>query len=346
MTPADSNLGSISETAEPDGSQNQKKREKKSFRRILFTGLGFAMPPLLTIVVFLWALHIVNSYVLVPVETATRFVAVWYVADIHDDEEMQRAIQQDPLANSNHHKDRTPQVYDHENGVTYVKLREKWIPREVFTVVEKDPGDTAPDTASSYYNRYVRLKYLQRKYVIPIFLLLFILTLCFLGRFLAAGVGRILYSQFEKVVDNVPIVGNVYSSVKQVTDFAFKEQEMQFTRIVAVEYPRKGVWSMGFVTGESFADIRGAANEPVLSVLMPTSPMPATGFTISVPKSETIDLNITMDQALQFCVSCGVVVPTHQQSNGTIEVDVHPMLAAEQGNAEETSNPASDSSDG
>jgi uncharacterized membrane protein len=76
-----------------------------------------------------------------------------------------------------------------------------------------------------------------------------------------------------------------------------------------------GIWSLGFVTGESMLDIRTAANEPVLSVLIPTSPMPATGYTITVRKSETIDLNITFDQACQFCISCGVVVPPHQQPN-------------------------------
>jgi uncharacterized membrane protein len=73
------------------------------------------------------------------------------------------------------------------------------------------------------------------------------------------------------------------------------------------------MWSIGFVTGESMLDIRSSANEPVLSVLMPTSPMPATGFTITVRKSETIDLDLTVDQAIQFVVSCGVVVPLHQQ---------------------------------
>ena len=66
------------------------------------------------------------------------------------------------------------------------------------------------------------------------------------------------------------------------------------------------------VTGESLLDIRSAANESVLSVLIPTSPMPVTGYTITVLKSETIDLNISIDQAFQFIVSCGVVVPPQQ----------------------------------
>ena len=94
----------------------------------------------------------------------------------------------------------------------------------------------------------------------------------------------------------------------------FSEREIEYTRVVAVEYPRKGIWSLGMVTGESMLDIRSAANEPVLSVLVPTSPMPFTGFTVTVKKSETVDLNITIDQAFQFIVSCGVVVPPQQVS--------------------------------
>jgi uncharacterized membrane protein len=97
-----------------------------------------------------------------------------------------------------------------------------------------------------------------------------------------------------------------------VTDFLFSAPEIEYTRVVAVEYPRKGIWSLGMVTGESMLDISNAANEPVLSLLVPTSPMPFTGFTVTVKKSETIDLNITIDQAFQFIISCGVVVPPHQ----------------------------------
>ena len=76
------------------------------------------------------------------------------------------------------------------------------------------------------------------------------------------------------------------------------------------------------MTGESMKGISEATGEPVLSVLMPTSPMPATGFTITVRASETIDLNISVDQAIQFVVSCGVVVPSHQLQklqNGDID---------------------------
>ena len=112
----------------------------------------------------------------------------------------------------------------------------------------------------------------------------------------------------------MPLVSHVYSSVKQVTDFAFTESDLEVSRIIAVEYPRKGIWSLAFVTGEGLLDIEAAANEQVISVLIPTSPMPFTGFTILVKRSETIDLNMTFDQAFQYLFSCGVVVPQQQLS--------------------------------
>ena len=74
-------------------------------------------------------------------------------------------------------------------------------------------------------------------------------------------------------------------------------------------------------------DIRCAANEPVLSILIPTSPMPFTGFTMTVKRSETIDLNITIDQAFQFIISCGVVVPPQQLAEALAQRDEQPLVA-------------------
>jgi uncharacterized membrane protein len=107
-------------------------------------------------------------------------------------------------------------------------------------------------------------------------------------------------------------VRNIYSSVKQVTDFMLSKSELSFSRVVAVEYPRVGLWSIGFVMGEGLIDVASAAGEPVLSVLLPTSPMPMTGYVVMFRKSEVLDLKLTIEEALEFIVSCGVVVAPHQ----------------------------------
>jgi uncharacterized membrane protein len=114
---------------------------------------------------------------------------------------------------------------------------------------------------------------------------------------------------FEGAIRRVPLVRNVYSAVKQVSGFLLNDREMQVSRVVAVEYPRKGIWQLGLVTGEAISDIEAMVGEQCLSVLICTSPMPMAGFTITVRRSECLDLNLTLDQAVQFIVSCGVVVP-------------------------------------
>ena len=285
----------------------KKDGKPRPFRRAVLAGLGVLLPPLLTLALFLWAWSLVESYVLDPVDWAARSTVVAFIADVH--EESPKKITSSEIGNS---EVKTGLI----DGTAFVQLSTtQWIPRQIYRSVMSDPGDTdlSQANANDVYLRFVRLNYLKRPVVIVVFLCLFVIVLYVLGKFLAAGIGRITLRLFERVINHVPIIRNVYSSVKQVTDFLFTEREMEFNRVVAVQYPSQGIWSIGFVTGESMQSLHDSIGEPVLSVLMPTSPMPATGFTITVPKSRTIDLGITVDQAIQFVVSCGVVVPINEQ---------------------------------
>jgi uncharacterized membrane protein len=276
------------------------------FRRAVLRGLGVLLPPLLTIGIFLWVGNTIADYVLNPVENRVRDVLVEHMTDVRNLKDMPA----DQLIT----KDDGTVVGGVSDGVRYHAIGSgKFIPESVYQAVSNnlDP-DPVPDNAKEIYTLYVNQTWLQPTFVIPVFLGLFILALYLLGKFLAAGVGRFFWTQLERLIHRVPLVRNVYSSVKQVTDFLFTDPKMEYTRVVAVEYPRKGIWTLAFVTGESMLDIRSAANEPVLSIHVPTSPMPFTGFTVTVKKSETVDLNITVEQAFQFIVSCGVVVPPQQ----------------------------------
>lgn len=287
------------------------KRSEHPFRSAVIRGLGVVTPPLLTIVIFLWVGSTVQQYVLWPMTIGVRDAIVSATADIRPDP---NPFPIDP--------ERTTRIIDEQ---IYWRTGDgKLVPnRPVYELVRENQGsEPIPVTAQGIYERYVELRYLQPYVVIPSFLAIFILVLYLLGKFIAAGVGRFLVFQVEQGILSLPLVRNVYSSVKQVSDFLFSPRDIEYTRVVAVEYPRKGVWSLGLVTGESMIDIRSAANEPVLSVLIPTSPMPVTGYTINIKKSEAIDLDITIDQAFQFIVSCGVVVPPQQMQN---EIDVTPV---------------------
>jgi len=269
------------------------------FRRAVLKGLAVVLPPLLTIVIFVWVGNTIVVYFLEPVERVASWAIYKSVADVRTD------LRVEPQGETARDGDALYKQVDND----------KFVPLKVYRKVEENLYDEAmPTTARAIYFHYIEQEYLRREIVVPVFLLVFVLILYLLGKFLAAGVGMFFWIRFEQLIHQLPIIRNVYSSVKQVTDFLFSEKEVEYTRVVAVEYPRKGIWSLALVTGESMLDIRCAANEPVLSVLIPTSPMPFTGFTITVKKSESIDLNITIDQAFQFIISCGVVVPPHQLS--------------------------------
>jgi uncharacterized membrane protein len=142
----------------------------------------------------------------------------------------------------------------------------------------------------------------------------FLIALCIafiVGAMLANVVGKTLWRMVERFIMNTPILKQVYPYVKQVTDFFLtrKEQKKLFSRVVAVEYPRKGIWSMGFVTGSGIEKVSGIVRKEMLTVLIPTSPTPFTGFVIMVPKKQTIELDMTIEQALRFTVSGGVITP-------------------------------------
>ncbi len=281
------------------------------FRRAMLRGLGVVMPPLLTLVLFIWAWNAIENYVLRPVETGIRHVIVWRLGQATLPDRPADAAWVDPD---------DPTRGFRAQGQAYLPdpTGKRYLPANVIQYVNANldrigPYEPLPETANAYWHRYVELRYLPRSIVVPVFLLVFLAVLYFLGRLFTHGLGHWLLNRFDRFINRLPVVSNVYGSVKQVTDFVFSDRDIEFNRVVAVEYPRKGLWSIGFVTGSSMADVAAAANEPVLSVLMPTSPMPMTGFTITVRKSEAVDLDLTIDQAIQFVVSCGVVVPPQQQ---------------------------------
>jgi uncharacterized membrane protein len=138
-----------------------------------------------------------------------------------------------------------------------------------------------------------------------------VVGVCVLGALLASYVGRSFWRTIEKFIMNTPILRNVFPYVKQVTDFLLtnEEQKKLFSRVVAVEYPRKGIWSVGFVTGSGLEKVVNTVKREFLTVIIPTSPTPFTGFVITVQKRQTIDLDMTVEQALRFIVSGGVITP-------------------------------------
>ena len=141
--------------------------------------------------------------------------------------------------------------------------------------------------------------------------LLALIAVCIVGAILASVVGRTLWRMIEQFIMNTPFLRRVYPYVKQITDFFLTEEEQKsmFRRVVAVEYPRKGIWSIGFVTGTGLDRVVAVVKREFVTVLIPTSPTPFTGFVITVQRRQTIDLDMTIEEALRFIVSGGVITP-------------------------------------
>ncbi len=140
------------------------------------------------------------------------------------------------------------------------------------------------------------------------------LILVFTVGFIFKGyIGRQAIRLLESWILRIPLIKVIYPYAKQVTEFFFKEKkQLQYESCVAVEYPRKGIYSIGFVTSEGFRQVSEFVGSEVVSIFIPSSPTPVTGYTILVPRSMITPLDMTVDEALRFTISGGVILPPKQ----------------------------------
>jgi uncharacterized membrane protein len=171
------------------------------------------------------------------------------------------------------------------------------------------------DYAKEYYDkatalRKKRLNQLSHSGVMTLVGFVVALTVVlFLGMFLASFMGRKLWGGMETVLMRIPGIRQIYPYVKQVTDYVFGSQKLKFSKVVAIQYPRQGIWSIGFVTGSPIRAIQELSDAEYVTVFIPSSPTPVTGYVITVKKEEIVDLPLSIDQAFRFLISGGVINP-------------------------------------
>jgi uncharacterized membrane protein len=124
-------------------------------------------------------------------------------------------------------------------------------------------------------------------------------------------IGRHLVELWEELLQRIPLVRSIYSSVKGLAESVFS-QDNAFRRVVLVPYPHPGVWSMGFLTAENLVDISAKTGVPCACVFIPTTPNPTGGFIVIVPRAQVIDLDMNVDAAMKMIVTLGVVAPAPQ----------------------------------
>jgi uncharacterized membrane protein len=129
------------------------------------------------------------------------------------------------------------------------------------------------------------------------------------GAFAANLFGRKLVGFWEAVLGRIPLVRTIYSSVKQVLETLFSSNSESFRRVVLIEYPRKGIWSLGFQTNEALTAAREASGKDLVSIFVPTTPNPTSGFIVMLPTDEITQLDISVEDGFKFIISMGVIVP-------------------------------------
>ncbi|MCZ2103435.1 MAG: DUF502 domain-containing protein [Comamonadaceae bacterium] len=139
--------------------------------------------------------------------------------------------------------------------------------------------------------------------------LLTLVVLLVVGALAGNFAGRRLVALGDALVSRIPVVRSIYSSVKQVSDTLFSESGNAFRTAVLVQWPRDGVWTVAFVTGTPSGEVAGYLRDEFVSVYVPTTPNPTSGYFILVRKSDCVELEMSIDAALKYIVSMGVVAP-------------------------------------
>ena len=121
--------------------------------------------------------------------------------------------------------------------------------------------------------------------------------------------GRQLLAMWDDFLSRVPFVKSIYSSVKQVSDTLFSDSGNAFRQAVLVQYPHQGAWTIAFVTGSPGGDVVNHLHGDYVSIYVPTTPNPTSGFFLMMPKSEVIELEMSVDEALKYIISMGTVAP-------------------------------------
>ncbi len=144
------------------------------------------------------------------------------------------------------------------------------------------------------------------------------LVIIFITGLLAANfIGQRLVNWWERLLARIPVVNSIYNGVKQVSDTLFSSSGMAFRQPLLVQYPHQGAWTIAFLTGEPGGDVVNHLKEEHVSVYVPTTPNPTSGFFLMFPKSQVIELDMDVDQALKYIISMGVVAPPTQPKRST-----------------------------
>lgn len=144
-------------------------------------------------------------------------------------------------------------------------------------------------------------------------LLLMLAFLTLVGMLTAGLAGRTLVRMGERLLSRMPVVRGVYGTLKQIFETVLAQKSRSFREVVLIEYPRRGIGAIGFVTGPTRGEIQARTDEEMVNVFLPTTPNPTSGFLLFVPKGDLIHLDMTIEEGIKMVISGGIVTPSMEE---------------------------------
>jgi uncharacterized membrane protein len=265
------------------------------FKVFFLRGLAVLLPSVLSIWIIVYAYRFVDQSIAEPINAVTRTAVIRVMTVRVPDYDQSWAA------------DNYPDWYNVTDAEYAAEVDRR--------AAQKAPKISEVELKSRMRAGAFQAWWEQHWYLNAIGLVIAVLLIYLAGRIFGGFVGRKIAGRIERLIGSVPILKQIYPYVKQLVDFVIGESKIEFNRVVLVEYPRRGIWSVGFLTGHTMNDIAAVAGlQPtsMVTVFIPSSPTPFTGYTISLPRDEIRELPITVEEALRFTVSGGVLIPESQ----------------------------------
>lgn len=140
-------------------------------------------------------------------------------------------------------------------------------------------------------------------------LVVLLIAITLIGALTAGFVGRMLLNIGERILARMPVIRSVYSAIKQILETVLKQQSKAFRQAVLVEYPRRGIWAIGFITGSTEGEVQNLTKQEVVNVFLPTTPNPTSGFLLFIPSKDIVVLDMSVEEAVKMVISGGIVTP-------------------------------------
>ncbi|MBL41435.1 MAG: hypothetical protein CMM49_02110 [Rhodospirillaceae bacterium] len=166
----------------------------------------------------------------------------------------------------------------------------------------------------SFVSSFIPVKYNPETYLqhgLPgsgVIVIVLLLTL--IGALAANFLGRFFLKTSERILNRTPVIRTIYGALKQIFAAVIQQQSgSSFREVVLIEYPRKGIWAIGFISSETKGEVLNNFNDDMLNIFLPTTPNPTSGFLLFVPKKDVIKLNMSVEEGIKLVISAGLVTP-------------------------------------